>query len=176
MQRNVQQINEMLRPVVSAMGYELVGVELRTGHTSLLRVYIDRAAGDPATGDPATGDPAEGITVDDCERVSHQVSGLLDVEEPVSGDYTLEVSSPGLDRPLFEAAHYQRFAGERVRLKLALPLEGRRKFSGLLRGLDDADRVVLDTPQGEIAIPLTQIESARLIPDFDRFGVGKGQR
>lgn len=161
MQRNVQQINEMLRPVVTAMGYELVGVELRTGHPSLLRVYIDRL---------------EGITVDDCERVSHQVSGLLDVEEPVSGDYTLEVSSPGLDRPLFEAAHYQRFAGERVRLKLALPLEGRRKFSGLLRGLGEADRVVLVTPQGEIAIPLTQIESARLIPDFDRFGVGKGQR
>ncbi len=161
MQRNVQQINEMLRPVVTAMGYELVGVELRTGRPSLLRVYIDRS---------------EGIMVDDCERVSHQVSGLLDVEEPVSGDYTLEVSSPGLDRPLFEAAHYQRFAGERVRLKLVLPLEGRRKFSGLLRGLDDADRVVLVTPQGEIAIPLTQIESARLIPDFDRFGVGKGQR
>lgn len=161
MQRNVQQINEMLRPVVTAMGYELVGVELRTGRPSLLRVYIDHA---------------EGITVDDCERVSHQVGGLLDVEEPIGGDYTLEVSSPGLDRPLFEADHYRRFAGERVRLKLALPLDGRRKFSGLLRGLDDAEQVMLDTTQGEIAIPLTQIESARLIPDFDRLGVGKGQR
>lgn len=170
MQRNVQQINEMLRPVVTAMGYELVGVELRTGRPALLRVYIDRVSGDPAAGDPAAG-----ITVDDCERVSHQVGGLLDVEQPISGDYTLEVSSPGLDRPLFEADHYRRFIGERVRLKLALPLDGRRKFSGLLRGLDDAEQVMLDTPQGEVAIPLAQIESARLIPDFDRLGVGKGQ-
>lgn len=159
MQRNARPIGELLRPVVTAMGYELVGVELLGGRRPLLRVYIDRP---------------EGISVDDCERVSHQVSGLLDVEAPLAGAYTLEVSSPGLDRLLFEPAHFERFAGQQVRLKLGAPVNGRRNWRGELRGLRGGD-VILATEQGEVALSLAQIETARLVPDFDCIGVGKGQ-
>ena len=113
--------DNMQRPIESAvqgLGYELVGVEyLPQGRRSLLRVYIDTPGG---------------VTVDDCERVSHQVSGVLDVEDPIRGQYVLEVSSPGLDRPLFTAEHFQRFAGSRVRLRTSPPLDGRRNFSGLI--------------------------------------------
>ncbi len=159
MDQNSHQISALLRPVIGTMGYELLGVELRGGQ-SLLRVYIDRP---------------EGITVDDCERVSHQISALLDVEPLLPGTFTLEVSSPGMDRPLFEADHYQRFSGERIRVKLAVPLAGRRNVSGVLRGLRE-DQVILDTGQGEVAIPLAQIESARLVPDFDRIAMVRGQQ
>ncbi|MDX1605603.1 MAG: ribosome maturation factor RimP, partial [Candidatus Competibacterales bacterium] len=101
-----------------------------------------------------------------------QVSVLLDVEAPLTGDYVLEVSSPGLDRPLFEPAHYQRYAGEQVKLKLLVPRDGRRHFSGRLLGLDDG-QVRLDCDLGEIGIPFDQIESGRLVPDFATIGVNK---
>ncbi len=159
MQHTAHHISELLQPVITAMGYELVGVELLGGRRALLRVYIDQP---------------DGVSVDDCERVSHQVSGVLDVEDAVKGAYTLEVSSPGLDRPLFNASHFERFAGEQVRLKLYGPLAGRRNWRGELRGMR-AGEVVLATEQGEVTVPLAQIETARLVPDFDHIGVGKGQ-
>lgn len=160
MQNVARHISELLQPVIAAMGYELVGVELRGGRRAVLRVYIDQSSG---------------VGIDDCERVSHQIGGLLDVEDAVKGAYTLEVSSPGLDRPLFDAAHFERFVGEQVRVKLCAPLNGRRNWRGELRGMR-ADDVILATEQGEVAVPLARIESARLVPDFDHIGVGKGQR
>ena len=151
MRQDVYKLREILAPVVAAMGYELVGVELhpRPGNT-LLRVYIDKAGG---------------ISVDDCQQVSHQVSGVLDVEDPLPGRYTLEVSSPGLDRPLFEAQHFARFAGHRVRVHLAMPLHGRKTLTGRLVGMR-GDSVVLEHNGQEVSVLLAGIEKARLIPEF----------
>lgn len=140
----------MLRPAVEALGYELVGVELlRNGRQSLLRIYIDTETG---------------ITVDDCERVSHQVSGVLDVEDPIRGEYTLEVSSPGLDRPLFNAEHFERFAGREVRVKLKVPVEGRRKIRGTLAGVHDGNVLVQEGDEA-FSLPMDAIATARLVPE-----------
>ncbi len=151
----VMQVSEKLRnivgPAVEALGYELVGVEYhRQPGSDLLRIYIDRP---------------EGITVDDCQRASEQVSAALDVEDPIQGHYTLEMSSPGLDRPLFEAEHFERFAGNRVRIRLGMPMEGRRKFTGTLRGIDGRT-VVLEVDEQEVRLPLDNIEQARLVPEY----------
>ena len=141
----------IIEPAVTGLGYELVGVEhLPQGRHSLLRIYIDSE---------------DGVTVDDCGRVSHQVSGVLDVEDPIRGPYTLEVSSPGLDRPLFTAEHFQRFAGNRVKIQLRAPQQGRRKFSGMLHGMRD-EAVVIEQDGEELALPIGAIEKANLVPDL----------
>jgi ribosome maturation factor RimP len=151
MKRAENSLVQLVRGVVEPMGYECVGVEHDTGSGSaVLRVYIDRG---------------DGIGLEDCEAVSHQLSGALDVEDPIAGHYDLEVSSPGLDRPLFELAHYDRFAGERVNIRLFDKLDGRRRFSGRIAGID-GDNVVLDQEDGRIALAFADIESARLVPDF----------
>lgn len=151
MRQDPYNVRRRFEAVVQAMGYELVGVEFHPhSGNALLRIYIDNETG---------------ITVDDCEKVSRQVSGVLDVEDPIPGHYTLEVSSPGLDRPLFEAAHFARFAGHRARVHLDLPLNGRKKWVGLLKGLRN-DQVVLESEGTELLIPLERIEKARLVPDF----------
>ena len=146
---------KLLQPIAAAvrgLGYELVGVEhLPQGRHSLLRIYIDTDVG---------------VTVDDCERVSRQVSGVLDVEDPIRGHYILEVSSPGLDRPLFTAEHFARFAGRQVKLRLALPLAGRRNFTGVLQGVKDDDVVVVIDGGEELRVALDSIDHARLVPEF----------
>jgi len=150
-----QEENELTRLVRSAaepMGFELVGVEYFQRGTggAVLRVYIDHE---------------NGITLDDCSAVSHQLSGVLDVEDPIQGHYDLEVSSPGLDRPLFGAAHFERFRGHRARLKLAAKIDERRKLEGLIEGV--RDETLLLTMDGETReIPLAMIDSARLVPEF----------
>lgn len=146
-------LQNLIRRPVEALGYELVGIELfgkggRAGR--VLRVYIDREGG---------------IGLDDCSLVSHQLSGILDVEDPIADHYDLEVSSPGLDRPLFEAAHFERFKGRRARVKLATPLQGKRKLDGILAGID-GDSLLLEEREAVYRIPFEQIESARLVPDF----------
>jgi ribosome maturation factor RimP len=134
------------------MGYELVGVEYFQRGTggAVLRVYIDSA---------------DGITLDDCTAVSHQFGGVLDVEDPIQGHYDLEVSSPGLDRPLFGAEHYVRFRGKRVKIKLAAKLEGRRNFEGVL-GDVSGENLSLEVDGKICVLPLAMIESARLVPEF----------
>jgi len=117
-----------------------------------LRVYIDHPSG---------------ISVDDCQAVSHQVSGVLDVEDPIRGQYALEVSSPGLDRPLFTPEQYQRFAGEVIRVSLFAPQEGRRKFKGTLLGAEDG-RVKLEQDGSEVLLEMSNIAKARLVPDYDK--------
>jgi len=145
-------VQKLIEPAVVTLGYELVGVEyLPQGKHSLLRVYIDAE---------------DGITLDDCSRVSHQLSGLLDVEDVIQGHYNLEVSSPGLDRPLFKAEHFQQFAGHPVKIRLSLPKDGRRKFSGILRGMQDGN-VIVEFEEHEVQLPLDIIEKANLIPEFD---------
>ncbi len=141
----------VIEPVVESLGYELVGVEYLTqGRDGLLRVYIDAEGG---------------IRVEDCQRVSHQLSGVLDVEDVIKGHYSLEISSPGLDRPLFSAAHFARFAGSEVKLRLDAPLNGRRKFRGTLIGVEDGEvRLLVDGE--EVRVPLASIDRANLVPQF----------
>ncbi|HFD79570.1 MAG TPA: ribosome maturation factor RimP [Gammaproteobacteria bacterium] len=147
------ELRRLIEPAVTALGYELVGVEFSRGKQGLLRVYIDHE---------------DGISVDDCQKVSHQVSGLLDVEDPIRGQYALEVSSPGLDRPLFRARDFERFAGHEIRLRLLAPVDGRRKFRGVLVGMRD-DQVVVDVDETdeELVVPLDEIDQARLVPDYE---------
>lgn len=145
-------LRDLLEPAVAAVGCELVGIEYHpSGKHSLLRVYIDKP---------------EGVTVDDCSAVSYQVSGLLDVEDPIPGHYTLEVSSPGLDRPLFQARDFERFAGQEVKIRLRFPFEGQRNFRGLLQGLQEQQVVIEEQDGKRISLPLDQIEQARLVPDL----------
>ncbi len=146
------QLNDMVKTVVEPMGYELVGCEMvspgRGG--SVFRVYIDHE---------------NGINLDDCSAVSHQLSGVLDVEEPISGNYNLEVSSPGLDRPLFEAAHFDRYAGSVISIRLTYAANGRKKFKGVLQGRQD--NTITMTVDGEnIEFDLDQIDKANLVPEF----------
>jgi ribosome maturation factor RimP len=152
MQQDPLHISELLEPAVRSLGYELVGVEYRSGGQGggLLRVYIDSE---------------QGITVDDCQTVSYQVSGVLDVEDPIPGHYTLEVSSPGNDRLLFKPQDYERFTGSLVKVRLSLPLEGRRKFKGRLQGLEGGN-VVIEQDGEPVSLPLNQIEQARLVPEY----------
>ncbi|MFZ0470221.1 MAG: ribosome maturation factor RimP [Thiogranum sp.] len=144
------ELRELIEPAVTALGFELVGVEFIHGKSGLLRVYIDHP---------------DGISVDDCQAVSHQVSGVLDVEDPIRGEYTLEVSSPGLDRPLFQARDFERFAGNQVNVRLLAPVNGRRKFKGVLGGLRDG-QVVLQMDDEELVVALDEIDRARLVPDY----------
>lgn len=145
------QLLELLEPVIEAMGYELTELEYRApGRGGLLRIYIDGP---------------DGITLDDCERVSNQVSGILDVEDLIQGAYALEVSSPGLDRPLRKRGDFQRFAGSRVKLELALPQDGRRRFTGTLLGVS-GDDVRLEVDGEERALPLAGIAKAQIVPEF----------
>ena len=150
-------LTSLVRSVVEPMGYELVGIDhLQRGKGgALLRVYIDHAS----------GDQDQGITLDDCGAVSHQLSGVLDVEDPITGHYHLEVSSPGLDRPLFTVEHFQRFCGQRARLKLAAKLDGRRNLEGQIAGLK-RETLLLRVDGETREIPLAMVESARLVPEF----------
>ena len=145
----MQNLDKLFEPVVESMGYELVGVEYHGGeHHGVLRIYIDAD---------------QGITVDDCAAVSRQVSALLDVEDPISNAYDLEVSSPGLDRPLFKAADFERFAGHKAKIKLAVALDGRKNFSGLLKGFDDENKeVIIEIDNEMFYLPLHDIAKANL--------------
>jgi len=143
------QIQQLLESTVEAMGFELWGVEfLSQGRHSLLRVYIDGE---------------NGVNIDDCAAVSEQVSGVLDVEDPVPGEYTLEVSSPGMDRLLFKLDQYPAYVGEELELRLRSPFEGRRKFRGILKGIEGED-VVLQVEDHEYLLPHDAIEKARIRP------------
>lgn len=145
-------LTKLLREEVELLGYEFVGAVL-TGQGkggSLLRLYIDHE---------------DGINLDDCVQVSHQVSGVLDVEDPIRENYRLEVSSPGLDRPLFELAHFQRFEGQKARIQTRIKIENRHRFTGLLKGVEDAT-VLLEDDGALYRIPMDEIETARLVPEF----------
>ena len=142
---------ELIKPVVESLGCELWGLELLPqGKHALLRLYIDKAAG---------------IMVEDCEKVSRQVSSVLDVEDPISGRYTLEVSSPGMDRPLFELAQYKAFIGGKVSLRLHQPFEGRRKLMGQLTSIEN-DEVAVIVEDHEYLLPFELIDKAKVVPTF----------
>jgi ribosome maturation factor RimP len=157
----------LTEPLLVQLGYELVDLEYAPGRThAVLRVFIDRVGGmDPAGGmDLMRGvDRSGGVGLDDCERVSRELSALLDVEDPVPMGYTLEVSSPGLDRVLRTPAHFQRFVGERVRVELLSPRAGRRRFTGRLQALND-EGIELNVDGAMVSVPFAHIGRARLAP------------
>ena len=145
------QIAELLRPTVEAMALRLWGFEL-VGQSSnpLLRVYIDSEAG---------------VSIDDCERVSRQISAVLDVEDPITSAYTLEVSSPGMDRQLFEKSQYEAFVGSHIKVRLRMNYDGRRNYKGLLAAVE-SDEIVLRQGQEEFLFPLETIDKAQIVPEF----------
>ncbi|MFO8045306.1 MAG: ribosome maturation factor RimP [Halomonas sp.] len=145
-------LHAMIEPVVTAMGFELWGIDfLSHGKHSRLVIYIDHE---------------NGISVDDCADISRQVSAIFDVEDPVRGEYRLEVSSPGMDRPLYTLDHFDRYRGHEVALKLRAPFEGRRKFQGLLAGVE-GDDVLLQVEGEEYCFPIDSIDQAQVVPRFD---------
>ena len=160
----------LLEPPIEALGFELLELELvQAGRGGTLRIYIDRASGSeapPASESPPTdGSPSQGgISVDDCAAVSHAVGQILDAEDPIKGHYTLEVSSPGLERVLRKRAHFERFVGERVFVELKLPIEGRRRFAGTLKAVLGA-AIVVEVDGREHELPLERIQKARLRPE-----------
>ena len=142
----------MFEPAISGLGYELWGVEyLSQGKHSVLRLYIDSE---------------NGITVDDCQQVSHQVSGILDVEDPIKGQYSLEVSSPGLDKPLFIADHYARYLGARVKVRLRQAVLGRRNFTAIIESVNDDEVCLVDETGEAIVVDVSDIDKANLVPEF----------
>lgn len=148
MDSGIESLSGRIAPVVAALGLELWGVErARRGGEPLLRVYIDSAAG---------------VTIGDCERVSLQLGAMLDAEEPASGRRALEVSSPGVDRPLFAVWQYRRFEGGEVRLRTRRPVDGRRRFRGTLLGVAP-DAVRLDVAGEEMAFRLADVEKANIV-------------
>ena len=145
-----EELAKLLEPTVEGLGYELIDIEVRLGGKGgLLRLFIDKP---------------DGIDLDDCEQVSLAVSALLDVEDPVPGNYNLEVSSPGLDRKLTKIEHFQRFEGETVKVQMRFPIEGRRRFRGTLVTSDE-DNIVVEVDGESHSLPLKTIDTARLVPD-----------
>lgn len=144
-------LRERLQSLVIAMGYEFVGMELQkqSRRRSILRIYIDSG---------------NGVTLDDCTKVSRQVSAMLDVEDPIQGEYNLEISSPGLDRPLFEIAHYQKQIGNRIKVRLNSPLTDRRNFVGVLLRVEESN-IHLLVGQEEVVLPFSSIDKAKVIAD-----------
>ena len=151
------QLTQLLQPTVEAMGYVLWGLELISpGKRSTLRLYIESDAG---------------ISAEDCAAVSHQLSGVLDVEDPISNEYTLEVSSPGVDRLLFSPEHYFPYVGEIVDVRLRLPVEGRRRFKGTLLAINN-ETVFVMVDDKEFELPLRSVDRARVFP---RLEIGQGK-
>jgi ribosome maturation factor RimP len=161
-------------PALAELGLECLGVEWNAGHGGgLLRVYIDSLQHD--------GDAANAVSVDDCEAASREISALLDVEDPIPGHYVLEVSSPGIERPLFNAAQFARFVGEEAKVTLKLPREGRRRMRGRIAAVE-GKRIGMDVDGKRIDVGEDEIESAHLVPDWDALGYtpkakpGKGSK
>lgn len=159
MQKIPEPIEQYLQPVVEDAGYEWVGGEFRAGPDGLLRVYIDSP---------------DGISLDDCERVSDAVSGVLDVEDPFPGQYRLEISSPGLERPLFRPADFERFAGQRALVRLSRPIDKQRRFEGVIESVEN-DAITLACDDKTVTFAWPDVHRANLVFDFEQ-GVGRKRK
>ena len=152
MTKKERELETLLSPTVAALGLRVWGIEyLGQGKHSVLRIYIDRD---------------EGVTIEDCEAVSKQVSEVLDVEGTLTSSYTLEVSSPGMDRLLFKPEQYAESIGETVDVRLNYPFEGRRRVVGALTALEN-DEMVVQVEDSEYQIPLSNVQRARIVPRFE---------
>ena len=151
MVRQNQALLDLIEPEVSALGYELLGIELnRDGHGSILRVYIDKP---------------DGITIDDCVTVSQQLTGMLDVEDPIKGQYELEVSSPGLDRPIFTIEQFRKYIGETIKLRLYEKINERKRFTGVLISVEN-DVILINCENEDFEVPVNMVDKAQLVPQF----------
>lgn len=154
---SVRKLNELLQPLVEELGYEFVGIEYNSNpKNAVLRIYIDQE---------------NGIAIEDCEVVSRETAALLDVKDPIRNQYNLEVSSPGLDRPLFRIEHYQEFTGYVVKITAFAPVDGRRKFSGPILGAQQ-QTVTIDQDGSEVTLDIDNIVKARLVPDYEKILAG----
>ena len=153
MSSKLTELEAFIQPIVASMDYELWGISLLSrGSGSILRVYIERTAG---------------ITLDDCVSVSRQISACLDVEDPISGKYVLEVSSPGIDRPLFRLSHYALNTGKQIKVSLLSPFDGRKKYQGTLSGTDqETQEISMICEEHEFSFPLEAIDHANIVPGF----------
>jgi ribosome maturation factor RimP len=151
MKQAPEHLVNLIEPIVTGLGYECVGIEYNPHpQHGLLRIYIDSA---------------NGILVDDCSKVSHQVSGVLDVEDPIQGNYHLEVSSPGANRPLFKITQFQQFIGKTVTVNLFTAINNRRKITALIQKVE-GDIIFLSEAEQIFEIPFTAISKAQLVPDY----------
>lgn len=153
----VHELTEIIAPAVNACGVVLWGIEfMPQGRRSLLRIYIEK--------DEAARQNGEHITIEDCTAVNHQVSGILDVHDPIAGEYVLEVSSPGFDRPLFTSAQICQYVGQIINLRLILAIDGkRRKITGLLDSIDDDYIYITSEDKQNFKIALNNIDKANLV-------------
>jgi len=147
-----EKIKAIVEPVVESMGFELVRVTFGGQGRPRLQIMAERADGT--------------MTVDDCASLSQELSAVLDVEDPIESDYVLEVSSPGIDRPLTRRKDFERWAGFEAKLEMRTPIEGRRRFTGRLKGLD-GERVILRVDDGEVGLPLEEVQKAKLVMTDD---------
>jgi len=151
MKQAPEHLLELIEPVVEGLGYECVGVEFNSHPKhGFLRIFIDAE---------------QGVGMEDCTKDSHQVSGVLDVEDPISGEYNLEVSSPGMDRPIFKLKQFEQFVGHTVQVNLFKPVSGRRKITGLIEKVEGSD-VYLQQDGQVHKVPFQAMSKARLEPDF----------
>jgi len=154
---SVQKLNELIQPLVEDLGYEFVGLDYYNNpKNAVLRIYIDSE---------------QGVDVEDCALVSRETAALLDVKDPIKSQYNLEVSSPGLDRPLFTPAHFEEFTGQEAKINLFGPQEGRRKFQGPIVGICD-EGVIIDQDGSQVTLNFDNIVKARLVPDYDEILAG----
>jgi ribosome maturation factor RimP len=162
------EISKLLAPTVASLGVELMGAEyVPAPGGAVLRLYIDVPADDQSV--DADGEPRS-VTIEECEAVSREVSAQLDVEDPITGNYTLEVSSPGIDRPLFTLAHYARFVGEVAKVTLRLPQDGRRRVQGRIERIEGGT-VVFMLDGNEFPVSSDNIDKGRLVPDWAALGL-----
>jgi len=151
-----RELQEVIAPAVTALGYELVGCEVtQEGDRNVLRVYVEGE---------------QGTSIDAITKISRQISAVLDVEDPISGRYDLEVSSPGLDRPLYQLAHYQRFVGEKIKLRLRAPKgdNNRRNYTGHLQSVHDGKIVLMLDDESQVTFDFDEIEKGNLVPEFNK--------
>ena len=151
-------LTSLLQPLVEDLGFEFVGIEHSSNPKNVvLVIYIDAT---------------DGIAVEDCAKVSREIAAILDVEDPIPGKYRLEVSSPGLDRPLFTLEQFQQFSGEVAQFSLFAPRDGRRKFKGIILGTEE-DQVKMEQDGVEVTLDLGNIAKARLVPDYTGLFAGR---
>jgi ribosome maturation factor RimP len=140
----------IVAPTLAGMGYELVRVAILGRERPTVQIMADRADGAQ-------------ITVDDCEAISHAVGAVIDVEDPIPGQWELEVSSAGIDRPLTRRKDWNRYAGHAAKAELAVPIDGRKRFSGIVLGADDTHAKMRLDDGAEVALPLSEIRRAKLV-------------
>jgi ribosome maturation factor RimP len=138
----------IVTPTIEGLGFELVRLRLMSGRRAVLQIMAEK--------------PEGGIEVEDCARISRAVSAVLDVEDPISGEYTLEVSSPGIDRPLTRLKDFDRYAGYEARLETSEMIDGRRRFKGMLAGVQDGE-VLVEIPEGTIGLAYDMLADAKLV-------------